>query len=52
METSPTEPPEQLAPETSPRSVLSNSPAARRSMIKCLVSERRAKCNRHCSAFS
>ena len=47
METSPTEPPEQLAPETSPRSVLSNSPAARRSMIKCLVSERRAKCNRH-----
>ena len=34
------------------RSVLSNSPAARRSMTKSLVIERRAKGNRHCSAFS
>ena len=33
------------------RSVLSNSPAARRSMTKSLVIERRAKGNRHCSAF-
>ena len=33
------------------RSVLSNSPVARRSMTKSLVIERRAKGNRHCSAF-
>ena len=38
-------------PLSAPRSMLSNSPAARRSMTKSLVIERRAKSNRHCSAF-
>ena len=45
-------PPRWYRPYRVPRSVLSNSPAARRSMTKSLVIERRAKGNRHCSAFS